>query len=317
MDLPPARIERDVRVETRPLARPFRTAVITRTSVELLVVTLRADGHVGIGESFVHERSGSTLADEVSRARSANLSMLDASPASDALDAALWDLRCKREGQTIGALLGRELGPVRTLMTVGADALDTLEERAASLSRFSTLKIKAGPGDALERVDAVRRGHPSARLVVDGNESWSAEDFARLAPRLADRGVALIEQPLRAGADGALASLERPVRVCADESFTLDVNAVRDRYDAVNLKLTKTGGLTRALEVEHAVRESGMLVFVGCMVSTSRALAPAMVVAQHADFVDLDGALHLAADVPHGLRYDGEWIHPPTPALWG
>lgn len=313
-------IERDVRVETRELARPFRTAAVTRTSVELLVVALRAEGHVGVGESFVHERSGWTLAEAVARAQGADLNAIDAlepSPASDALDAALWDLRCKREGKRIGELLGRELAPVRTLMTVGADALESLEERAASLTRFSTLKIKAGPSDALQRVDAVRRGHPAARLVVDGNESWRAEDFSRLAPRMADRGVALIEQPLRAGEDAALATLERPVPVCADESFRLDVDAVRDRYDAVNLKLTKTGGLTRALALEGAVRESGMMLFVGCMVSTSRALAPAMVVAQRADFVDLDGALHLASDVPHGLRYEGEWLHPPTRALWG
>lgn len=331
-------IELTARVDERRLARPFRTSVITRERVELLCVEAHQDGLVGRGESFVHERSGTDLPSELARLRAlqfdSNGRLLSpegsaatswhpegpawsASPAFDALDQALVDLRCKREGVRAWTLLGRPApASVSTLMTVGADALEGLEARAAELRGFSTLKIKAGARDVLERVRAVRAGHASARLVIDGNEAWTPDEYLTLAPRLAAAGIALLEQPMRAG-DDAVLERERPLPICADESFYGDMDDVARRYDVVNIKLPKAGGLRPALAQIDAARERGLGVFIGCMVCTSRAIAPTWLAAQQADFVDLDGPLHLAEDVPHAMRYEGELLHEPAPELWG
>ena len=181
------------------------------------------------------------------------------------------------------------------------------------------LKLKlGGPGD-LDRVAAVREGAPAARIIVDANEGWTASDYRTLAPEFSRLGVSMIEQPLPAGEDDELARLEHPVPVCADETChdrsTLD--ALAGRYDVVNIKLDKTGGLTEALALRDAAWERGFDIMVGCMIATSLSMAPALLVAAGAAFVDLDGPLLLAEDRSHGLRYDGALVHPPTPALWG
>jgi L-alanine-DL-glutamate epimerase-like enolase superfamily enzyme len=181
------------------------------------------------------------------------------------------------------------------------------------------LKIKLGGDGDEQRIQAVRRAAPNAELVVDANESWSAGNIVRNLAACADNGVTLVEQPLPAGHDEMLATIKRPVAVCADESVhdRASLTALRGKYDAVNIKLDKTGGLTEALAMAEAARQLGLRIMVGCMVATSLSMAPAVVLAQSADVVDLDGALLLARDRAHGLRYDGSIVHPPEPALWG
>jgi len=208
---------------------------------------------------------------------------------------------------------------VRTAFTVGIASLEEMEARAAAHRDFALLKLKAGPDDALARIDAVRRGHPGAQLVVDANESWSLDAYRELAPALPERGVVVLEQPLPRGEDEALATEPHPVPLCADESLRgpEDLAAVGERYEVGNVKLPKAGGLDRALALGDAVRAAGLELFVGCMVGSSLGLAPAHLVAQDAAFVDLDGALHLATDRVPPLRCEGDLLYPPEPELWG
>jgi L-alanine-DL-glutamate epimerase-like enolase superfamily enzyme len=240
--------------------------------------------------------------------------------ARNALDAAFWDIEAKRSDCPVSVLAG--LGAIRSVITAYTLSLDTPERmgEAAALQRSRPLlKLKlTGDGD-LERVRAVRENAPAARLIVDANEGWTARHFAELAPALAKLGVELIEQPLPAGDDAALAKLPRPIPVCADESCHTadDLDRLVGKYDAINIKLDKTGGLTAALELAKAGRERGFAIMVGCMIGTSLAMAPAMLVAQQASVVDLDAPLLLAADRKQGLRYEGSLVYPPEPGLWG
>jgi L-alanine-DL-glutamate epimerase-like enolase superfamily enzyme len=240
--------------------------------------------------------------------------------ARNALDAAFWDIEAKRAYCSAAELAG--IGPLRPLITAYTLSLDTPERmgKAAAAQRARPLlKLKlTGEGD-LERVAAVRRKAPQARLIVDANESWTPSDFAELAPKLAEFGVELIEQPLPAGVDAALADLPHPIPVCADESChtAADLDRLVGKYDVINIKLDKTGGLTAALELAKAGRERGFSIMVGCMIGTSLAMAPAMLVAQQASVVDLDAPLLLAADRNQRLRYDGSLVYPPEPELWG
>jgi len=190
---------------------------------------------------------------------------------------------------------------------------------AAANAARPLLKLKLAGPDDLARVEAVRANAPETRLIVDANEGWSLDDYVTLAPKLAMLGVVLIEQPLPAGQDAPLAGMQRPVPVCADESChaTDSLAEIAGRYDAVNIKLDKTGGLTEALRLKEAALAQGYLIMVGCMLATSLAMAPAVLVAQGAGFVDLDGPLLLGRDRPEGLRYEGSTLHPPEPALWG
>ena len=210
-------------------------------------------------------------------------------------------------------------GPLVTAYTLSLDTPDAMRAAAARNAERPLLKLKLGGAGDLERVAAVREGAPRARVIVDANEGWTPEDYATLAPELARLGVAMIEQPLPAGEDEALGHLERPVPVCADEAChdraTLD--ALAGRYDVINIKLDKTGGLTEALALRDAACERGFEIMVGCMIATSLSMAPALLVADGTAFVDLDGPLLLAEDRESGLRYDRALVHPPTPALWG
>jgi L-alanine-DL-glutamate epimerase-like enolase superfamily enzyme len=171
----------------------------------------------------------------------------------------------------------------------------------------------------LERIQAIREAAPRSRLIVDANEGWSKEDYLSLAPRFGDLGVDLIEQPFPADQDALLAELPRPVPVCADESChdSATLSRLRDCYDCINIKLDKTGGLTEALKLRDLAESEGFSIMVGCMLATSLAMAPAILVAQGAGYVDLDGPLLLAEDRPEGLRFDGSLVYPPEPALWG
>ena len=206
-----------------------------------------------------------------------------------------------------------------TAYTLSLDTPERMGEAAAMQRTRTLLKLKlTGDGD-IDRVREVRRNAPQARLIVDANEGWTAGHFAELAPILAEFGVELIEQPLPAGDDAALADMPHPIPVCADEAChtAADLDRLVGKYDAINIKLDKTGGLTEALVLAAAARERGFKIMVGCMIGTSLAMAPAVLVAQHAAVVDLDAPLLLAADRHPGLRYDGSTVYPPEPALWG
>lgn len=316
-------MRREVRTERLVLSRPLRTAAFERREVDVLVVELEDGDHRGRGEVYVHERSGFTHESERQRAKElplAQVATASASPALDALDAALLDLEAKRAGQRAWEVLGVEVpGHVATMMTLSLDRDEVMAHAAREAAGFTTLKLKSDPAAALARVRAVREARPDARLVVDGNESWSADDVRRLGPELAALGVALLEQPLPAGGDDALTTFAHALPICADESAPSDapVASLAGRYDAINVKLPKAGGLRRALRQIADARAHGLQVFVGCMVSSSLAIAPGWVAATQADFVDLDGALHLADDRTPGMPYEGERLGPPPRALWG
>jgi L-alanine-DL-glutamate epimerase-like enolase superfamily enzyme len=240
--------------------------------------------------------------------------------ARNALDCAFWDLEAKRAGAPVWQLAGlAEPKPLITAYTLSLDTPEAMRAKAAENAHRPLLKIKLGTPDDLPRLRAVREGAPQARLVIDANEGWSGADYAKLAPDLVGLGVELVEQPLPAGDDGALAGLDRPLPVCADEAChgLASLPGLAGRYDMINIKLDKTGGLTEAIALRDAARAEGYGIMVGCMLGSSLAMAPAILVAQGADVVDLDGPLLLAADRPAGLTYDTAGVHPPSPELWG
>jgi L-alanine-DL-glutamate epimerase-like enolase superfamily enzyme len=244
---------------------------------------------------------------------------LPAGAARNALDCALWDLEAELRGEPVWRLAGLpEPRPVLTAYTLSLDAPDAMAAAARAAAGRPLLKLKLGGEDPLARVAAVREAAPQARLIADANEAWTPPQLERLAPRLAELGVELVEQPLPAGADGALRELRCGIRLCADESCRgAGLEPLVGLYDLVNVKLDKAGGLTRALEQVAEARRLGLGVMVGCMVGTSLAMAPALLLAGLADYVDLDGPLLLERDREPGLVYEGSRILPPPRALWG
>ena len=322
----------EVARERWPLRAAFTISRGTRTASEVVVARVREDGHEGRGECLPYARYGET-AEGVAAAiealgpalrgglgRTELQEALPAGAARNALDCALWDLECKATGRRAWEIAGLAApGPLTTAYTLSLDSPDAMRAAAARNADRPLLKLKLGGAGDLERVAAVREGAPEPRIIVDANEGWTPEDYATLAPELSRLRVAMIEQPLPAEDDEALDHLERPVPVCADEAChdrtTLD--ALAGRYDIINIKLDKTGGLTEALALRDAACERGFEIMVGCMITTSLSMAPALLVADGASFVDLDGPLLLAEDRAHGLRYDGAFVHPPQRTFWG
>jgi L-alanine-DL-glutamate epimerase-like enolase superfamily enzyme len=252
--------------------------------------------------------------------RAALREALPAGAARNAVDCALWDLEAKRAGRRVWEMAGLAApGPEITAFTLSLDEPEAMEAAARRHAHRPLLKIKLGTPDDMPRLEAVRRGAPEARIIVDANEGWSAQVYADLAPHLQRLGVALVEQPLPAGEDEALRGMARPVPVCADESChdRGSLPGLAGKYDVVNIKLDKTGGLTEALALRQAARQAGFGVMVGCMVGSSLAMAPAVLVAQGAQVTDLDGPLLLAEDRRAALRFDAAGVHPPEAALWG
>ena len=318
--------------ERWPLRATFTIARGSKTASEVVVARIAEGEFEGRGECLPYTRYGETPAavaaaiealapairDGMGRAELQET--LPAGAARNALDCALWDLECKAAGRRAWEIAGLAAPrPLATAYTLSLDTPDAMRAAAARNADRPLLKLKlGGPGD-LDRVAAVRDGAPRARIIVDANEAWTPEEYADLAPQLARFGVAMIEQPLRAGDDEAMAELERPVPVCADEAChdRAALDALAGRYDLINIKLDKTGGLTEALALREEARARGFEIMIGCMVATSLSMAPALLVADGADFVDLDGPLLLTEDRAHGLRYDRVHVHPPTAALWG
>jgi len=314
--------------ESFHLAEVFTISRGSRTEAKVLTVRVERDGVTGWGECVPYARYGESLDSVAAQieglpegiTRAGLQHELPAGAARNAVDCALWDWEAKRAGRRVWDLAGLPApGPVLTAFTLSLDTPDRMEAAAARHAHRPLLKIKLGTPDDMARLEAVRRGAPGARIIVDANEGWTAEVYADFAPHLARLGVALVEQPLPAADDAALIGLARPVPVCADESChdRASLPHLAGKYDMVNVKLDKTGGLSEALALRDAARTQGFQLMVGCMVGTSLAMAPAVLVAQGAEIADLDGPLLLAEDRPHPLAYDEAGVHPPEPALWG
>jgi L-Ala-D/L-Glu epimerase len=327
-------MKHDLSIQTRvwPLREPFVIARSTHTSIEVIVVSLGAGGHVGRGEAVGVDYHGETLEsmrqqiesvrDPIERGidRSQLLQLLPPGGARNALDAALWDLEAKRTGTPVWELAGiARPRPISTCITIGIRSVAEYEARARELTRYEWLKIKVSADNPLDAVKAVRRAAPDARLVVDANQAWSVEQLQQLAPALAGLRVDLLEQPVSESDGHKLAKLDLPVPVCADEPANTvdDLPRLIDCYDFVNIKLDKSGGLTAALDLAHAARDAGLRLMVGCMVGGSLAMAPAMVVAQLCEIADLDGPLLQAEDWPDGIDYRDGVMSLPRRVLWG
>lgn len=321
-----------MRDERWPTAHVFTIARGAKTEAHVLVVEISQAGVTGRGEAVPYARYGETVEgamDTVERLRPAIEAgatrgelqdLVMAGAARNALDCALWDLEAKLTGQPAWKTAGlARLDPVKTCVTLSLDTPEAMAEVARGLQRRPMLKLKIGAAGDLDRVEAVRAAAPKTRLVVDANEALSFEDLKRLAPEFARLDVKLVEQPLPAGADEALEGWVSPVPLCADESVRtrLELETCARRYACVNIKLDKAGGLTEALAMKARAAELGLEVMAGCMVGTSLAMAPGVILAQGAAFVDLDGPLLLAKDRTPGLRIDGALIHPPGAELWG
>ena len=293
---------------------------------------ITAGDHRGRGEAVPYPRYNETVAGVLAQIegvraqiearcdRAILQALLPPGAARNALDCALWDLAAKRAGVRAWTLAGRaRLDPVKTCFTLSLAEADVMAETARAHARWPMLKLKIGGPDHLDRIEAVRRAAPRARLVVDANEALSFEDLRRLAPELARLEVQLLEQPLPVAEDGALEGYASPVPLCADESLhsRAELAACARRYAAVNIKLDKAGGLTEALALKTQAQDLGLEIMAGCMVATSLAMAPALLVAQGARYVDLDGPLLLARDREPGLLITGALIEPPPPELWG
>ncbi len=321
-----------VRSEQWPFRRAFTISRGTKTVSEVVVAEIEDDGVVGRGECVPYPRYGETVGEVANLVRSqaaaiaAGLtretlqSALPAGAARNALDCALWDLDAKRSARRAWEIAGIDPPvPAITAETVVLDTPQAMAAAAAALKGQPLLKLKLGAEAVVERVAAVRRAAPEARLIVDANEGWDLRLLERVCTALAELGVEMIEQPLPAGDDLDLSGFSSPVPLCADESChtSADVADLADRYRMVNVKLDKTGGLTEAFRLAAAAGDAGLEVMVGCMVGTSLAMAPATLLGGCAAYVDLDGPLLLARDREPGLRFDGGAVFPPEPALWG
>ena len=312
----------EARTESWPIARPFRIARGAKTVADVVVATVRSGRIAGRGECVPYARYGECATDVASAIRGyrgplTRAAVQDGLPpgaARNALDCALWDLEAKRANTPAWRLAGVPRPTrVATAYTIGLDTPAAMGERAGAESHRPLLKLKLGSADVdgdLERLRAVRRNAPRARLVVDANEGWKMADLERFVPAAVDADVRLIEQPLPEAADGALAEARLPIPIAADESVRGDVNMadIAIRYQVVNIKLDKTGGLTQALAWARQARALGLGVMVGCMVCTSLAVAPALLLAHFADMVDLDGPLLLARDRVPRLRYENQRV---------
>ena len=322
-----------VAVERFPIAGRFTIARGSRTEAVVVTATIAGDGAVGRGECVPYARYGETVEGVAAAIESvrprveggldrfALQELLPPGAARNALDCALWDFEAKRTRVPahVGAGLHR-LRPATTAYTISLDAPEAMAEAARRAAERPILKIKlGGEGGDLDRIRTVRAAVPDATLIADANEGWTEATLERHLAACAEAGFALVEQPLPADRDGCLRGMARPVPLCADESVhdRRGLDRLVGLYDAVNIKLDKTGGLTEALALADAAEAHGLAIMVGCMVGTSLAMAPAMLLAPRARFVDLDGPLLLARDRENGLVYEGGVVHPPSPVLWG
>lgn len=318
-------------IEVWPLKVPFVISRRSCTTTEVVKLRIERSGMTGHSEAAGINYKGETAAsikadiDQFLRALEGSLTrqiLLEHMPAGggrNALDCALWDLEAKEAGKSIFDLTGMVAESVKTAFTLSMDSPENMARSATRAKAQPILKMKLGGDDPVACVEAVRQARPDAEIIVDANEALSLDALKMVAPRLANAGVALIEQPLPQKADNALLDYESPVPLCADESCqtTADLAHLEGRYDYINIKLDKTGGLTAALELAAKAEANGFGLMVGCMLGTSLAMAPAMVIAPRCRFVDVDGPLLLGRDREFGLTFDGAEVQPPKPELWG
>ncbi|MGR9246406.1 N-acetyl-D-Glu racemase DgcA [Rhizobium leguminosarum] len=322
----------DIQMNSFPIAGTFTISRGAKTEAEVITCTLIEEGAHGLGECVPYRRYGETMQSVFAQIEAARplieagisrrdlLSAMPPGAARNAVDCALWDLEAKRTGDSVAGRLGlADLKPLTTAYTISLGEPEVMAAQAREHAGRALLKVKVGTGDDESRIRAVRAAAPDAEIILDANEGWPEAVLERHLHIAAEAGIALVEQPLPAGRDGLLAEIRRPLLVCADESVhhTGDLASLADRYDAINIKLDKTGGLTEALSMKAEAERLGFSIMIGCMVGTSLAMAPAVLLAQNADFVDLDGPLLLARDREPGLRYAASLVFPPESALWG
>jgi L-alanine-DL-glutamate epimerase-like enolase superfamily enzyme len=316
-----------------PLREPFTISRGTQTGIDCLIVTLSdAAGRRGRGEGIGVNYAGETLASiaaqieavrleiEAGVTREGLLSLLPPGGARCAIDHALWDLDAKVSGQTAFAMAGVvDPGPVVTAFTIGIRDLGAYLASARERARYPLLKVKVDSREPLEAIAAVHRGAPDAALIVDPNQAWSVETLKTLAPKLVEFGVVLLEQPIKVGDEPGLDGYRSPIPLCADELIqdSADLDKAKGRFQAINIKLDKAGGLTEGLKLAKAGKAAGFELMVGCMAGSSLSMAPAMVLAQQCAFVDLDGPLLQSEDWPDGLVYHDGRIALPDPHFWG
>ena len=318
--------------ESWPIAGKFTISRGSKTTADVVTVTLTENGVTGRGECVPYARYKETVdgvmaALEAARpAIEAGLTRADVArhieprAARNALDCALWDLEAKLTGKPVWQLA--HLPEPQTLITAYTLSLDTPQAMGAAAAKAAhrpLLKLKLGAEGDAERLAAIRANTPNSRLIVDANEGWTPQTLPAMFAACAQYGVELVEQPLPASDDEALRTIHRPIAICADESAhdREGLHELIGKYDAINIKLDKTGGLTQALELAEAAEKAGLSIMVGCMLATSLAMAPAMLIASKAAFVDLDGPLLLAKDREPGITFEGSLMHPAQAALWG
>ena len=317
---------------SRSLEQPYTMTGYTFLKLEAVWVTLEQDGHLGRGEGvgvyylgddqqkMLEELEGAKALVESGTDPFEVAANLESRGAANALDCAAWDLRCKSEGKTIWELLGLEPKNLNTVATVGIGSDEFMAQRAVDFSSYSNLKIKLDGERPIERVRAIREARPDASLVIDANQAWTLELLAELLLDLANLGVKMVEQPLKRGEDAGIDKLNAPIPIGVDEGCLnlSEYEAVGQSYDVVNIKLDKCGGLTPALEIARAAKADGKRLMVGNMTGTSLSMAPAFVIGQYCEFVDIDGPLLLKTDIEGGLNYlPGGEVEPPQHSLWG
>jgi L-Ala-D/L-Glu epimerase len=320
-------------MQSWPMDKPFRTSRGARDTAEVIVVKVSDGQHAGRGESVPTRRYGQTIRSVLAQLQQLDLTnipgfnrekvqeLLPPGAARNALDCAMWDWEAKASHKRVWEIANLHvITSIETSITISLDEPNEMGAAAKAHAAAPLLKLKLG-GDKLdlERVEAVRTAAPAARLIVDANESWTPRHYCNLVPALQRLGVELIEQPFPADADEVLEDLDHPVPVCADESChtTSDLPRLTKRYEVINIKLDKTGGLTEALRLSEGAREQNFKIFFGCMTGTSLGIAPARVLARTGDYVDLDGPLLLAGDRHHALSYQDGTIGLPSRLLWG
>lgn len=315
-----------------PIAGHFTISRGSKTSAEVVVAEITDGQHTARGECVPYARYGETidnviaaieaLAGDIAQGftRADLQNKLPAGAARAALDCALWDLEAKKSGLPVWQLAGLpKPRPLITAYTISLDTPEAMAKKAAEARDYPLLKLKLGGTNDIERVAAIRKAAPEKRLIIDANEAWTLDDLHHFTPEFAALQVELIEQPLPAGADDALLNFKSPVPLCADESChdTASLGAIIGRYEMVNIKLNKSGGLTEAIRLTNAAEAAGLKIMIGCMVGTSLAMAPAALLGAKAQVIDLDGPLLLTQDRSPGIRYDKATMYPPEPEVWG
>ncbi|WP_033922168.1 N-acetyl-D-Glu racemase DgcA [Sphingomonas sp. 37zxx] len=314
------------------LKSPFRIARGVKTAADVVTVEISEGEQTGRGEGVPYPRYGETINDALAditaviaalsggAGREELQALMPPGAARNAVDGALWDLEAKLAGKTIAQMLGQQpLAPIETAVTIGIDTPEAMHRAALALGPVPLVKVKVDSLMVADRIAAVRAALPAARMIVDPNESWTMALVAEMQPVLIEARVGLLEQPLPADADAGLAEFEPLVPICADESAhgVADLPRLRGRYDYVNIKLDKTGGLTGALVFAQAAEAAGFGLMLGCMVCSSLGIAPALAIAGRATFVDCDGPWWLAHDREGGVRIEGGMLYPPAPGFWG